>query len=50
MCLFKVIEHKKYNCRQEFDDAVHDELKSAQIEIVCLAGFMRILSGKYLKM
>ncbi|KAK7093982.1 trifunctional purine biosynthetic protein adenosine-3-like [Littorina saxatilis] len=40
----RVIDHKKYKSRDEFDAAVHEALLAAGIEIVCLAGFMRILT------
>ena len=41
----QVIYHKGYKTREDFDMAVHESLVAAGIEIVCLAGFMRILSG-----
>jgi phosphoribosylglycinamide formyltransferase-1 len=40
----KVIPHKNFSSREEFDAAMDAALKDANIEIVCLAGFMRILS------
>ena len=40
-----MINHKNYGGREEFDEAVHHSLIAAGVEIVCLAGFMRILSG-----
>ncbi|KAK6175426.1 hypothetical protein SNE40_013893 [Patella caerulea] len=45
----KVINHKDYKSREEFDNAVHLSLEAAGVEIVCLAGFMRILSGEFVK-
>ncbi|XP_053379386.1 trifunctional purine biosynthetic protein adenosine-3-like [Mercenaria mercenaria] len=45
----KVISHKNYGSREEFDDALHHSLVAAGVEIVCLAGFMRILSGDFVK-
>ena len=41
-----MIKNTEYPLREEFDDAIHKELKGAGVELVCLAGFMRILSGK----
>ncbi|HEV2562683.1 MAG TPA: phosphoribosylglycinamide formyltransferase [Rhizomicrobium sp.] len=41
---FKVISHKDFSSREEFDGAIDAALREANIEIVCLAGFMRILS------
>ena len=45
----KVISHKAYESREEFDHAVSAVLEAAGIEIVCLAGFMRILSDWFAK-
>jgi phosphoribosylglycinamide formyltransferase 1 len=38
------INHKDYADREAFDSAVHAQLVRHRVEIVCLAGFMRILS------
>ncbi|XP_025083227.1 LOW QUALITY PROTEIN: trifunctional purine biosynthetic protein adenosine-3-like [Pomacea canaliculata] len=43
----KVINHKNYKTREEFDAALHESLLAGGIEIVCLAGFMRILTGGF---
>nr|XP_023024941.1 trifunctional purine biosynthetic protein adenosine-3 [Leptinotarsa decemlineata] len=43
----KVLSHRDYPNRSEFDRALHNELVNAGIEIVCLAGFMRILTGEF---
>ncbi|KAL8599687.1 hypothetical protein ACOMHN_064133 [Nucella lapillus] len=43
----KVINHKDYTSREDFDTALHDALMCAGVEIVCLAGFMRILTGGF---
>jgi len=40
------VSHKGYKSREEFDSVLHQKLIAADIDIVCLAGFMRILSGK----
>lgn len=42
-----VIEHRGFDDRPSFEDAVHDALKSAGAELVCLAGFMRILTEDF---
>ncbi|MEQ1704339.1 MAG: phosphoribosylglycinamide formyltransferase [Rickettsiales bacterium] len=42
-----VVNHKDYNSREEFDMAVNALLLQNQIEFVCLAGFMRILSARF---
>lgn len=40
----EVINHKEYDGREAFDRAVNEKLESYGVEIVCLAGFMRLLS------
>ncbi len=41
-----VIDHQKYqNNREEFDRAMHDQIQSSGAQIICLAGFMRLLSS-----
>ncbi|XP_040283811.1 trifunctional purine biosynthetic protein adenosine-3-like isoform X1 [Bufo bufo] len=45
----KVIDHRQYSSRQEFDNAVDNVLEEFSIELVCLAGFMRILSGPFVR-
>ena len=42
-----VIDHKAYASREAFDDAVHAALVAAGVELVALAGFMRIQSAGF---
>ena len=44
-----MISHKSYNSRVEFDKAVSDALEEEGVQLVCLAGFMRILSGEFVR-
>ncbi|CAB3261102.1 unnamed protein product [Arctia plantaginis] len=44
-----VFNHKDYASREEFDRAVSDALEAHKIDIVCLAGYMRILSSEFVK-
>lgn len=39
-----VLSHKDFGSREAFDTAVVETLKEHRVELVCLAGFMRILS------
>jgi len=39
-----IVDHKRFLDREAFDRAVHAELLAAGVEIVCMAGFMRIVS------
>ena len=43
----KVIDHKLFDQREDFDTAVGVELRKADCELICLAGFMRILSEQF---
>lgn len=45
----QVINHKEFGSREEFDMEVDRCLRKAGVEIVCLAGFMRILSGQFVR-
>lgn len=40
----KVVDHKTFAGRAPFEDALHDALIQAGVELVCLAGFMRLLT------
>jgi len=39
-----VINHKDFEDREAFEAALHEKLKEAKAELVCLAGFMRVLT------
>ena len=43
----RVIDHKGFTSREAFDDAVHAALVAAGVELVALAGFMRIQSAGF---
>ena len=40
----KVVERSGFGRRAEFEQALEKELQASEIELICLAGFMRILS------
>ena len=42
-----IIEHKQYPNREAFDDAMHQQLSDWNVDLVILAGFMRILSAQF---
>ena len=44
-----VISHQDYPDRISFDTAMHQQLLAWQVDIVVLAGFMRILSADFVK-
>lgn len=44
-----VVASKGYSSREVFDQALQARLADADIELVCLAGFMRVLSEEFVK-
>jgi len=44
-----IIEHKQYPNREAFDAAMHQQLLDWDVDLVILAGFMRILSAQFVK-
>ncbi len=42
-----VLDHKNFEDRESFEDALHALLADAGIDLVCLAGFMRILTDNF---
>ena len=45
----QVIDHKAYGERPEFEQALTEALESAGVEIVCNAGFMRLLTAHFVE-
>ncbi|KAM8904386.1 trifunctional purine biosynthetic protein adenosine-3 [Spinachia spinachia] len=45
----RVVDHKLYGSRAEFDGTIDGVLEEFGVELVCLAGFMRILTGTLVK-
>ena len=39
-----VVNHRDFNGRESFEDVLHERLVAAEVELVCLAGFMRLLT------
>ena len=44
----EVLDHKGFATRDAFDDALIASLKKHGVELVCLAGFMRLLTPNFL--
>lgn len=45
-----IVDHKKFGKdREAFERALQDELQAHQIELVCLAGFMRLLTPWFVR-
>ncbi|XP_048873544.1 LOW QUALITY PROTEIN: trifunctional purine biosynthetic protein adenosine-3 [Brienomyrus brachyistius] len=45
----RVVDHKLYGSRAEFDGTIDQVLEEFGVEVVCLAGFMRILTGPFVR-
>ncbi len=45
----QVIDHKAYDGRDSFEAAVTAALEAAGVELVCLAGFMRVVSPGFVR-
>ncbi|XP_057188659.1 trifunctional purine biosynthetic protein adenosine-3 [Triplophysa rosa] len=45
----RVVDHKQYGSRAEFDGTIDKVLEEFGVELVCLAGFMRILTGPFVR-
>ncbi len=44
----ETIDHKAFSGREAFDSQVTAALEASEVELVCLAGFMRLLSGAFI--
>lgn len=43
----RVVNHKDYADRETFEDALHEAITAVNPDLVCLAGFMRILTDNF---
>jgi phosphoribosylglycinamide formyltransferase-1 len=43
----EIINNKDFESREEFEAAINDALKTAKVDFVCLAGFMRVLTPTF---
>lgn len=43
------LDHRGFASREAFDAALHELLVEAEIELVCLAGFMRVLTSGFVE-
>ena len=44
-----IVEHRNFTSRQEFDAAMQRHLDEASAKLLCLAGFLRILSDGFVR-
>jgi len=45
---YKIIDNNRFETREDFDKALVEELKDSNPDLIVLAGFMRILSKKFI--
>lgn len=45
----QIIRHKDFSERAAFDQALSDALEAADIDLICLAGFMRVLGASFVE-
>jgi phosphoribosylglycinamide formyltransferase 1 len=45
----RVLSHRDYPTREDYDRSLAGELRGCGVDLVCLAGFMRLLSGTFVE-
>ena len=45
----EVLSHRDYASRERYDEALVDRLRAHEVDLVCLAGFMRLLSPVFVR-
>jgi phosphoribosylglycinamide formyltransferase-1 len=45
----QTIDHKAFETRADFDAALDDALRAAKVELICCAGFMRLLTPNFVE-
>ena len=45
----RVIDHEGYDSREAFEQALTEALEASGVELVCLAGFMRVLTADFVE-
>lgn len=45
----ETISHRGHSSREQFDDTIDAALRKATVDLVCLAGFMRVLSDDFVR-
>ncbi|MBN1881307.1 MAG: phosphoribosylglycinamide formyltransferase [Deltaproteobacteria bacterium] len=43
------VNHRDYATREDFENAIIDALSSGPVDLICLAGFMRVLTPHFLR-
>lgn len=45
----EVVDHRDFAGRDRFEQAIDDRLRARDVELICLAGFMRVLSPAFVE-
>lgn len=45
----EVVDHTAYNAREDFEDEIQERLQNYDIDLIVLAGFMRILTASFVE-
>ncbi len=45
----KILSHKDYETREHFDRELHETLVKSEVDLVCLAGFLRLLTSHFVE-
>jgi phosphoribosylglycinamide formyltransferase 1 len=45
----KPVDFRSFRSKEEFEAALHARLVAARVELICLAGFMRLLSAEFVE-
>jgi phosphoribosylglycinamide formyltransferase-1 len=45
----RAIDHRAHASRQDFDSALHEALTAAGVDLVCCAGFMRLMTAGFVE-
>ncbi|MDD9990842.1 MAG: phosphoribosylglycinamide formyltransferase [Rhodospirillales bacterium] len=45
----RAIDHEGYDSREAFEQALTEALEASGVELVCLAGFMRVLTARFVE-
>ncbi len=45
-----IVDHKQFKGRRAFEKALHEQLLSLKAELICCAGFMRILTPEFVSL
>lgn len=43
----EIVDHKKFESREDFEDEIQARLKNHDVDLIVLAGFMRILTASF---